>query len=76
MKLAIVTPQGRTLMEPVEAVTIPGSEGRFTVLRGHAPLVSAICKGVVRVDDKEMVVESGMVEVKKDVITIVTEHAQ
>ena len=75
MKVIITTPEQSTTMEEVQKVTLPGSQGPFTVLRRHAPLISALRKGVVCCDQKEVAVEAGVVRVKKDVITIITEHA-
>ena len=73
MKLVIVTPQNSSTIDNVDIVTLPGSEGKFTVLRRHAPLVSAISKGVIRYNQNEIAMESGVVEVKDDIITVITE---
>ena len=74
MKLVIVTPQESSTMDEVDIVTIPGSEGSFTVLRNHAPLVSAIRKGVIRCNQKEIATEGGVVKVENDVITVISEQ--
>ena len=74
MKLVIVTPRGNSTIDNASIVTLPGSEGKFTVLRNHAPLISAIRKGVVRYDENEMPIEDGVVEVKNNIITVITEQ--
>ena len=73
MKLVIVTPQGSSTIDDVDKVTIPGSEGIFVALHGHAPLVSVI-QGVIRCNQQEIAIESGVVEVKDNIITIITER--
>ena len=75
MKVLLITPEHSMTMEEVHKVSLPGSQGPFTVLRGHASLISALHKGVVCCDQKEVAVEAGVVRVKKEVITIITEHA-
>ena len=74
MKLIIITPQESSTFDKVEKVVVPGGKGNFTVLRGHAPLVSTVKKGVIQCDDKEMTVEGGVVVVQKDIITLLTEQ--
>ena len=41
----LVTPERLLLSEAVEMVVVPGTEGNFGVLPGHAPLISSIGRG-------------------------------
>ena len=50
MYLEIITPELRIFKGEVEAVQLPGLDGSFQVLKGHAPIISALNKGVVKVD--------------------------
>ena len=50
MHLEIITPELRIFKGEVEAVQLPGLDGSFQVLKGHAPIISALNKGVVKVD--------------------------
>ena len=45
LMLEIVTPEKMAFSDVVEEVTIPGSEGEFGVLRGHAALLSSVDTG-------------------------------
>jgi len=74
MKVVIITPEYTNSMEEVHKVSLPGSQAPFTVLCGHAPLISALRKGVIGCDQKEIAIEAGVVRVKKDVVTIITDH--
>lgn len=48
-KLSIITPAGKVFDAPVDFVSVPGAEGSLGVLNRHAPLVSKLSKGVVRI---------------------------
>ena len=74
MKLVIITPQNSSTIDEVDIVTLPGIEGAFTVLRNHAPLISAINKGDIRYNEQKIPIEKGVVEVKDDTITVITDH--
>ncbi len=78
MKLEIITPKGSTTINDVDSVSVPGSEGRFMVLTMHAPLLSTIKKGEIYYSQKEhrqtISTESGVIEVKDNVIRIITEQ--
>ncbi len=45
LMLEIVTPEKMAFSGKVEEVTIPGTEGEFGVLRGHAALLSSVDVG-------------------------------
>ncbi|QOG11760.1 ATP synthase F1 subunit epsilon [Arcobacter sp. FWKO B] len=47
IKLSIVTPNGMIFEGDVKSVTLPGKEGEFGVLPGHASLVSTLTVGVI-----------------------------
>jgi len=74
MKLVLITPLETSTIDNVNIVTLPGSKGRFTVLHQHAPLVSAIRKGVIRYDENTIAIDGGVVEVKDDLIKVITEQ--
>jgi len=68
MRVTVLTPE-KTLYEgEATAVSVPGSEGNFTILDHHAPLVSALAEGQVRLKlpdgtAVQYAVERGFVEV-------------
>lgn len=49
MYLEIVTPEAVLLSSEVESVTVPGINGEFQMLNNHAPIVSVLVKGDVKV---------------------------
>ena len=45
--LDIITPEGTVVCQDVDRVELPGSKGRFVVLKDHAPIVSSLVEGVI-----------------------------
>ena len=77
IELKVLSPERELLSCQVEQVELPGMKGRFVVLKDHAPILSALVKGVIRyrIDgtDREMAVSSGFVRVKDNVVTACVE---
>ncbi len=75
-ELKIISP-GKMIFEgEVTRVNFPGKYSPFTVLCNHAPLISALQKGVITWDNvvvNSVVVEGGFVRVKNNVVTACVE---
>ncbi len=50
MQLEIITPDKKIFKGEVDAVQLPGLDGSFQVLKGHAPIISALAKGTVKIN--------------------------
>jgi len=78
--LEIVTPEKMVFSEKVEDVTLPGTEGEFGVLRGHASLLSSIEIGemnLTREGKKSFyALNTGYVEVTSGKVTVLVESAE
>lgn len=74
LSVRILTPSQLLFEGQVESVTLPGSMGSFTVLKGHAPIISSLEKGKVTCSDADGIHEyaanGGFVEVKNDIVSI------
>jgi F-type H+-transporting ATPase subunit epsilon len=75
VKLEIITPEKKLFEGKIKLVQVPGTKGSFEILKNHAPIISTLSKGTIKIisedDKKEMIeIKSGMVEVKANVITI------
>lgn len=78
--LEIVTPMGMIYDGEVNAVVLPGSEGEFGVLRGHASLVSSLKAGVIDIEKQDskhefVAIDSGYAEVNEFKITVLAKGA-
>lgn len=78
MKLTIVSPEKTIFSGTVSSVLLPGAKGNFEVLEDHAPLISSLEEGTIRVksDDKDIYfdVKSGFVELALNVVTVCVEQ--
>jgi F-type H+-transporting ATPase subunit epsilon len=77
MNLEIITPDKKIYSGEVTSVSVPGMSGRFQMLKNHAPIISTLLNGKVRVKDKDGVkefdVKGGVVENLKNKIVILAE---
>lgn len=77
----LVTPEKLVRSEDVYMVTVPGTEGDFGVLEGHAPLVSTLRDGELLVFATQgsapipIRVEGGFAEVSDSGLTVLAERA-
>lgn len=51
MYLEIITPDKKVFEGEVNLVQLPGSKGSFTILKNHAPIISTLGKGTIKVED-------------------------
>ena len=76
--LEIVTPEGKSFEGMVEKATVPGVEGSFQVLYNHAPIISTLGKGIVKVETEEgkllsYAIEDGVAEVLNNKMVVLVE---
>jgi F-type H+-transporting ATPase subunit epsilon len=78
MKIEIVTPDKKIFEGEIKSVRVPGKKGSFQVLKDHAPIVSTLDPGTVRMvdqEDKEVTYEisGGVIEVKANKIILLAD---
>ena len=78
MLLEIITPDKKLYSGEVKSVKVPGSAGSFGVLKNHAPLISSLKKGAVKIVDEQkqnlsFPIKGGVVEVLKNKIIVLAE---
>jgi F-type H+-transporting ATPase subunit epsilon len=75
----LVSPERLLLSEQVDQVVVPGSEGYFTVLSGHAPFMSTLKTGVVDVTRggsvERIFVRGGFADTNAGGLTVLAELA-
>lgn len=80
IKFKIVTPERTVLESEIDQLTIPTQEGEITVLPDHIPLISVLAPGELIAktngEDIAMAVSGGMIEVRKNEITILADTAE
>jgi F-type H+-transporting ATPase subunit epsilon len=79
MQFDLVSPEAALASMEVLSVQIPGSEGDFTAMPDHAPVITTLRPGIVKVNsDKgafEYLVTGGFVEINADATSILAEQA-
>ena len=80
LKFELVSPERLLSSGNVQQVVVPGTEGEFTVLVNHAPVLSTLKPGVVTVTDESgnaerIFVRGGFAEVNPAGLTILAEEA-
>ncbi len=80
-QLQIVTPDGVVFQGEATSLSAPGVSGGFQVLAGHAPLLSAIGIGRLKVKDRSgsdtmYASGSGFVEVRRNDVSVLVESAE
>lgn len=78
MKLEIITPDSSIFSGEVNLVQLPGIKGSFEILNNHAPLISILKKGVIKIKDgnnqvKDFEVNGGVVEVNQNTVLVLAE---
>ena len=76
--IEVVTPSKTAYIGDIKSVTVPGSSGNFQVLFNHAPIMSSMEIGVVKiVDDEGKILEystsGGTIEVMQNKILLLAE---
>ena len=80
IEFELVTPERLIISTMVEMVVVPGTEGNFGVLPGHAPLISTIRPGTIDLYEGSTIIErifvvSGIAEVTPQRCTVLADEA-
>ena len=78
MYLEIITPDKKVFEGEINLVQLPGSKGSFTILKNHAPIISTLNKGTIKVEDVsgkeyEFNVGGGVIENSANKVIILVE---
>lgn len=78
LQLKIISPESIVFDGTVEQVTVPGTQGEFEILTGHAPIISSLEPGRMSYkqagNDKTVLnVQGGFVEVQKNEVRVCVE---
>jgi F-type H+-transporting ATPase subunit epsilon len=78
--LSIVTPEGTAFEESVSSVVLPGTEGQFGVLPGHARFLTALAIGEAVIQTSRgtryAALSDGFAEVTQDHVTVMVETCE
>jgi F-type H+-transporting ATPase subunit epsilon len=79
LRLEIVTPEAKTYSDDVDSVVIPGIDGELGVLPMHAPVMTLLEPGELRVlksgQELRLAVGEGFVEITPEKVAVLTDMA-
>jgi F-type H+-transporting ATPase subunit epsilon len=78
MQLEIITAESQLFSGKVTSVKLPGMDGEFEILNNHAPVISTLDKGIIRVIDKNNKTENfevngGVIEMQNNKIIVLAD---
>ena len=78
MNLTVLTPDKEVFKGSIDSVKVPGVTGQFEILKNHAPIVSALGEGVVRIIEaggstKSFKIEKGFIEVLRQEVSLLVQ---
>ena len=79
MQFDLVSPERRLASVAASSVLVPGAEGDMTVMPDHAPVITTLRPGVLKVEgtdgSQEFVVSGGFAEINAQGVTVLAERA-
>ncbi len=77
LKISVISPEATLFEGEASSVTAPAFDGEVGILPSHAPMVTTLGTGVLRIgnDAQRFQVEGGFLQVVDDVVRVVTEKA-
>lgn len=81
MYLEIITPEKKLFAGEIKLIKVPGSKGSFEILKNHAPIISTLEKGSVKILSPEgtetiFIIGGGVIEAKENKIILLAESVQ
>jgi F-type H+-transporting ATPase subunit epsilon len=78
MQLEIITPEKKVFEGEVTSVQLPGVTGKFEILNNHAPIISSLTKGKVRVIDsnnntQHYDINGGVIEMQNNKVIVLAD---
>jgi len=78
MNLEIISPEKVLFSGKIHLVKVPGTGGQFEIMNNHAPIISSLNKGKIKVITKEgeqlyFETEGGFVELQKNKVSLLVE---
>ncbi len=81
LHIEIVSPSKPIFNGEVKSITLPGTEGNFQVLYNHAPILSSLTIGIIKIEDvngnkRNISTSGGSVEVKNNSVVVLANSAE
>ena len=79
LNVSVISPEAILYEGPTDSIVAPAFDGQVGILTGHAPMMTLLGKGVLRLSEgageRRFSVEGGFLQVADNVVRVVTERA-
>ena len=76
LNVSVISPEAILYEGQTDSVVAPAYDGEVGILTGHAPMMTLLGKGVLRLGDgKRFNVDGGFLQVVENAVRVVTERA-
>jgi F-type H+-transporting ATPase subunit epsilon len=79
LKVSVISPEASVFEGETDSVVAPGFDGEFGILTDHAPMMSLLGKGTLRIgtgaNTRSFRIEGGFLQVAGNAVRVVTEKA-
>ena len=79
LKVSVISPEASVFEGTTDSVVAPGFDGEFGLLSDHAPMMTLLGKGTLRIgtggEARSFQIEGGFLQVAGNVVRVVTEKA-
>jgi F-type H+-transporting ATPase subunit epsilon len=80
LNVSVISPEAILYQGPTDSIVAPAFDGEVGILTGHAPMMTLLGKGVLRLSEsgtgeRKFSVEGGFLQVADNVVRVVTERA-
>jgi F-type H+-transporting ATPase subunit epsilon len=79
LKVSVISPEASVFEGETDSVVAPGYDGEFGILSDHAPMMTLLGKGTLRIgtggSTKSFHIEGGFLQVAANAVRVVTEKA-
>lgn len=79
LKVSVISPEASVFEGTTDSVVAPGFDGEFGLLSDHAPMMTLLGKGALRIgtgaDARTFQIEGGFLQIAGNVVRVVTEKA-
>lgn len=78
LNVSVISPEAILYQGTTDSVVAPAFDGEVGILTGHAPMMTLLGKGTLRIggSDRRYAIEGGFLQVVENQVRVVTERAQ
>lgn len=76
LSVSVISPERKLFEGEVESIVAPAHDGEVGILPNHAPLMTLLGEGTLRLGDRRFRVKGGFLQVVNNAVRVLTEEAE